>query len=86
MTCGSTILSQTTRWAPGLDRAEAGVRLIGVTGGHDLLTPAALRFRDACCGRGVGGAWLHWEGQMHCFPLAFAYGLPEAVRPYTVNA
>lgn len=82
-------------WAQGVDRAEArispaagdvgllaraSVRLVGVTGGHDLLTPAALGFRDACCGRGVAGAWLHWEGQMHCFPLAFAYGLPEAVR------
>lgn len=82
-------------WAQDVDRAEArispaagdvgllaraGVRLVGVTGGHDLLTPAALGFRDACCGRGVAGAWLHWEGQMHCFPLAFAYGLPEAVR------
>lgn len=60
--------------------AAAGVRLIGVTGGHDILTPAALVFRDACAGEGVDGAWLHWEGQMHCFPLAFMYGLPEAVR------
>ncbi|KAL1853258.1 hypothetical protein Daus18300_011826 [Diaporthe australafricana] len=59
--------------------ARAGVRLVGVTGGHDILTPAALGFRDACAGAGVGGAWLHWERQMHCFPLAFMYGLPEAV-------
>ncbi|KAG6362196.1 hypothetical protein INS49_010426 [Diaporthe citri] len=82
-------------WAQGVDRSEgcispavadvgvlatAGVRLVGVTGGHDILTPAALGFRDACAGGGVAGAWLHWEGQMHCFPLAFMYGLPEAVR------
>lgn len=59
--------------------ARAGVRLVGVTGGYDILTPAALGFRDACAGAGVGGAWLHWERQMHCFPLAFMYGLPEAV-------
>lgn len=82
-------------WAGDMDRADprispvladvrvlaaAGVRLVGVTGGHDILTPAALEFRDACAGEGVAGAWLHWEGQMHCFPLAFMYGLPEAVR------
>lgn len=86
--------SEAAAWAQGVDRAEtcvspavaevgvlaaAGVRLVGVTGGHDMLTPAALGFRDACIGRGVAGAWLHWEGQMHCFPLAFMYGLPEAV-------
>ncbi|KAK2609784.1 hypothetical protein N8I77_003268 [Diaporthe amygdali] len=59
--------------------ARARVRLIGVTGGYDILTPAALGFRDACAAQGVGGAWLHWERQMHCFPLAFMYGLPEAV-------
>lgn len=87
--------SEAAAWAGGMDRADArispvladvrvlaaaGTRLVGVTGGHDILTAAALEFRDACAGRGVGGAWLHWEGQMHCFPLAFMYGLPEAVR------
>lgn len=87
--------SEAAAWAGDIDRADArispvladvrvlaaaGTRLVGVTGGHDILTAAALEFRDACAGRGVGGAWLHWEGQMHCFPLAFMYGLPEAVR------
>lgn len=87
--------SEAAAWAQGMDSGEAcispvtadvgvltaaGVRLVGVTGGHDILTPAALGFRDACVAGGVGGAWLHWEGQMHCFPLAFMYGLPEAVR------
>lgn len=87
--------SEAAAWAGGMGRADprispvladvrvlaaAGTRLVGVTGGHDMLTPAALEFRDACAGRGVGVAWLHWEGQMHCFPLAFMYGLPEAVR------
>lgn len=87
--------SEAAAWAQEMDRtdvcispviadvgilAAAGVRLVGVTGGHDILTPAALEFRDECAGRGVSGAWLHWEGQMHCFPLAFMYGLPEAVR------
>lgn len=80
-------------WAQdGVDRADAclspvvadvgvlaGVRLVGVTGGRDILTPAALGFRDACSRGAVAGAWLHWEGQMHCFPLAYMYGLPEAV-------
>lgn len=64
----------------GVLGGSGGVKLMGVTGGYDILTPAAVEFRDACAGRGVTGAWLHWEGQMHCFPLAFMYGIPEAVR------
>jgi hypothetical protein len=27
---------------------------------------------------GVKGEWLVWEKQMHCFPLAWTYGLSEA--------
>lgn len=60
--------------------AHAGVRVIGVTGGYDILTPSALEFRDACMTSGVEGAWLQWERQMHCFPLAFTYRLPESVK------
>lgn len=59
---------------------RAGVRVIGVTGGFDILTPSALEFRDACVTSGVQGAWLQWERQMHCFPLSFCYRLPEAVK------
>jgi acetyl esterase/lipase len=55
----------------------ADVKVHGVVGTHDVLAPDALKFRDACNQAGVVGEWLEWRGQMHCFPLAFAYGLKE---------
>ncbi|GAB7342905.1 hypothetical protein MBLNU457_g1018t1 [Dothideomycetes sp. NU457] len=60
--------------------AQGTVRLIAVTGAYDVLTPDALRFKAKCEAAGVMGDWLHWEKQMHCFPLAFVYGLPESVQ------
>lgn len=59
---------------------RAGVRIIGLTGGHDILTKSALEFRDACVTNGVAGAWLQWDRQMHCFPLVFTYRFSEAVE------
>lgn len=56
------------------------VKVHGVTGGYDLLTPDTLLFRDKCEAAGICGEWLEWEKQMHCFPIAFAYGLPESVK------
>lgn len=60
--------------------ANKEVKVHGVTGGYDILTPDTLLFREKCTEVGIEGKWLHWEKQMHCFPLAFAYGLPESVR------
>jgi len=60
--------------------AKAGVKLYGITGGYDVLTPDALLFRDQCEEAGVQGEWLDWDQQMHCFPLAWIYGLPESVQ------
>jgi len=57
---------------------DRGVRVHGVTGGYDILTPDGLLFRDALVEAGVGGSWLHWERQMHVFPLAWRYGLRES--------
>lgn len=57
-----------------------GVRVHGVVGTYDVLAPDALAFKDLCEKHGVPGDWLVWEKQMHCFPLAFAYGLPEGKR------
>lgn len=59
---------------------RAGVRIIGLTGGYDILTKSALEFRDACVTVGVAGAWLQWDRQMHCFPLVFSYRFSEAVQ------
>jgi acetyl esterase/lipase len=54
------------------------VKVHGITGTRDVLAPEAMAFRDRCAEMGVEGQWLEWEGQMHCFPLTFAYGLKEA--------
>ncbi|KAF2220613.1 hypothetical protein BDZ85DRAFT_302983 [Elsinoe ampelina] len=51
--------------------ARTGAKIIGVTGGWDILPPSALEFRDAAREQGVAGARLHWEKQIHCLPLAF---------------
>ncbi|KAM0723549.1 hypothetical protein Q7P37_000536 [Cladosporium fusiforme] len=57
---------------------DAGTQVHGLTGGHDILAPDALLFRDRLVGAGVRGSWLHWEKQMHVFPLAWRYWLRES--------
>lgn len=59
---------------------EMGTRVHGVTAGHDILTPDALKLRAKLEELGVEGKWLHWERQMHGFPLAFPYKLKESVE------
>ena len=59
---------------------KADIRVHGVVGTHDVLAPDAIKFREACNQSGVVGEWLEWKGQMHCFPLAFPYALPEGKR------
>lgn len=58
--------------------ARAGVRVHGTTGGYDLLSGDARKFRDRCNEEGVRGKWLEWDRQMHCWHLTWSYGLPEA--------
>ncbi|MCJ1456870.1 hypothetical protein MMC28_007236 [Mycoblastus sanguinarius] len=59
---------------------DNSVKVHGVVGGYDLLTPDTVLFREKCQAAGVEGDWLEWEKQMHCFPLAFTYRLPESVQ------
>lgn len=59
--------------------AKRGVKVNGVVGGYDILSPDAMLFRDKCAKSGVQGEWLEWDKQMHCFPLAWTYKLPESV-------
>lgn len=54
------------------------VRLFCVTGTYDVLSTETHAFREKCQKAGVVGEWLEWERQMHCFPLACAYGLRES--------
>lgn len=58
--------------------AKRGVKVHGVVAGYDILGPDARLFRDRCAEAGVVGEWLDWEKQMHVFPLAFNYKLPES--------
>ena len=82
-------------WAGSLSRADpkvsplladfeqlksSNVQVHGVVGSHDILAPDAVLFRERCADHKIRGEWLQWEGQMHCFPLAFAYGLSESKR------
>ncbi|PHH91490.1 hypothetical protein CDD83_273 [Cordyceps sp. RAO-2017] len=60
--------------------ARHGIKIHGVVGMWDVLAPESMEFVDRCRELGVGGQWLVWEGQMHCFPLAFRYGLRESVQ------
>ncbi|KAK7555258.1 alpha/beta hydrolase fold-domain-containing protein [Phyllosticta citricarpa] len=57
---------------------ERGVKVHGVTAGYDILSPDGIKLRERLEKEGVQGKWLHWDKQMHCFPLAWIYGLPES--------
>lgn len=59
---------------------EHGVKVHGVMGTYDVLAAEAILFRDRCQEEGIEGEWLEWEGQMHCFPLAFKYKFRESVE------
>ncbi|KAI6711884.1 hypothetical protein JHW43_005599 [Diplocarpon mali] len=58
---------------------RAGVKVDGLTAGYDVLTADAVRFREQLVEAGVDGDWLHWEKQMHCFPLISAFHVREGV-------
>jgi acetyl esterase/lipase len=60
--------------------ARRGVKVHGVTGGYDILSPDGILFRNKCRDAGVVGEWLHWEKEMHCFFLAFPFKLKESVQ------
>ncbi|KAF2730248.1 alpha/beta-hydrolase [Polyplosphaeria fusca] len=57
--------------------AKADIRVHGVTGGYDILSPDGITLREKLADTGVTGEWLHWEKQMHCFVLAWPYGMRE---------
>jgi acetyl esterase/lipase len=59
--------------------SRRGVAVHGVVGRYDILSPDAVLFRAKCDQANVSGEWLDWEKQMHCFPLAWAYKLPESI-------
>lgn len=56
---------------------RSGLRVDGLIGGYDVLAPDDVRFREKLAEFEIKGEWLQWEGQMHCFPLAFSYPIRE---------
>ncbi|KAF2201035.1 alpha/beta-hydrolase [Delitschia confertaspora ATCC 74209] len=88
----AVIQSTAETWYAGLDPVDprisplfadisllrkAGVKIHGVIGGYDILTPDSRLFKEKCTEEGVVGKWLEWERQMHCFPLTGVYGVRE---------
>ncbi|WWD02361.1 hypothetical protein V865_000400 [Kwoniella europaea PYCC6329] len=57
-----------------------GVKMNGIIGTWDVLAPDTMRLMDRLQEVGVEGQWWVAEGQMHCFPLAWRYGLKDSVR------
>ena len=60
--------------------ARHGIRINGITGSWDVLSPEAVIFREKIRDEGAEGSWIEWEKQMHCFPLAARYGLRECKK------
>ena len=58
---------------------RANIKVDGVVGKYDVLSPDALHFRNLLAEAGVSGDWLEWEKQLHCFPLMFPYHVHEGV-------
>lgn len=56
---------------------KSGIKVHGVTAGYDVLSPDGVVFRKRLEEFRVKGEWLHWEKQMHCFPLTAPYRLKE---------
>ena len=54
---------------------ERGVKVHGVTRGHDILTPDAILFREKCKIVGIDGEWLESDKQMQ---LSTYFYLPPA--------
>lgn len=59
---------------------ERNIHVVGVVGKYDVLAPDDLLFVEKSRKAGISCEWLLWNKQMHCFPLAFTFGLPEAVE------
>ncbi|KAK4622087.1 Esterase [Fulvia fulva] len=60
--------------------AKRGVKVHGVTGRYDILSPDAVLFREKCEEAGVEGEWLDWDKQIHVFPLIFSFGFREGIE------
>ncbi|WVW85854.1 hypothetical protein I302_107892 [Kwoniella bestiolae CBS 10118] len=59
---------------------DRNVMVNGIIGTWDVLAPDTIRLMDRLKEIGVEGKWWVGEGQMHCFPLAWRYGLSDSVK------
>ena len=58
------------------------MKVHGVTGGHDILTPDAILFREKCKSVGVDRGWLEWISRCTAFQLLL---LTACLRVYEGN-
>jgi acetyl esterase/lipase len=58
---------------------RANIKVDGMTADYDVLAPDTILFRERLVEYRVSGDWLHWEKQMHCFPILFPYHVHEGV-------
>lgn len=58
---------------------RANIKVDRMTAGYDVLSPDGILFRNELSDNGVQGDWMHWERQMHCFPLVWGYHIAEGV-------
>ena len=72
--------SHSPLYADVSDLRTRAAKIHGVLGTNDLLTSDVIRFRNRCEEAEIDGKWLEWEKQMHCFPLAWHYHLPESIE------
>ena len=70
-------LSVTANFLTNIDSVGMDIYL-DANGTYDILHPDVKSMKARLEEAAVRGEWLIWDKQMHCFPLAWTYGLPEA--------
>jgi len=60
--------------------AECKLRVDGLIGGHDTLSPDAKIFVAKLQDAGVEGEWQLWERMMHCWPLTWWAHVTESLE------
>ncbi|WWC90920.1 uncharacterized protein L201_005858 [Kwoniella dendrophila CBS 6074] len=69
--CGQEVL---------LKLKENGIIVNGIVGTWDVLSLDTMKLIDRLKALNIKGSWYIGQGQMHCFPLAWRYGLGNSER------
>lgn len=60
--------------------SDHGVRVDGLIGGHDVLSPDAKVLVEKLQAAAVHGEWQIWTHMMHCWPLTWWAHVPESME------